>query len=557
MLHLQTLDYILLAAYMLLMAGIGSFFGWFVKDAAGYLKGSNTIPWGIAGISTFMSMFSTFVFVAYAGIAYEHGLIALVVFWSTVPPGLIAAKWLAVRWRRANLTTPVEYLERRFNLAVRQVFSWMGLLMRFLDNAVRLYASGVFLSTVTPLSLGEAIAASGVFITLFTMIGGVWAVTVLDAIQFIVLMCATAILVPICLEAAGGFSGIAAAAPTQLDWFHGPKGAPAWLLAYYLLVALKYNSNWAFIQRLYVVRDEPGARKVGWLTALLFLVLPVFFLLPSIAAKVIVPDLANPEQAYVAVCVRLLPAGMMGLMIASMFSATMSSLNSEFNVMAAVLTNDFYRRFLQPAAGDRHLMWIARLTTVGIGLGITTGAMFVGGFGGAFEANKLFASVFAIPLAIPLIFGLLWRRPTAAGALWCALGGAAIAGVLHFSDWLSWEIATPVVVLICVALFVLPSKRRAAAAGGDVTRNAFFAQIERPLRPEQIPTLDPRFSTALARLFGLSFVVAGAFFVLVSLFSLATTSGRLALVAGAACILLGAMFLKSGTLARPARAPAP
>jgi SSS family transporter len=461
---------------------------------------------------------------------------------------------VAARWRRANLSTPVEYLERRFNLGVRQVYSWMGLLMRFLDNAVRLYASGVFLSSVTPLSLPEAIVASGIFITIFTMIGGIWAVTVLDTIQFIVLMCATAILVPVSLHAAGGWSGLAAAAPEQLTWFHGPKGAPLWLLAYYLLVILKYNSNWAFIQRLYVVKDEAAARKVGYLGAILFLVSPVIFLLPPIAARAILPPLENPEQAYVAVCVHLLPAGMMGLMIASMFSATMSSLNSEFNVMAAVLTKDFYQRFLRPDAGDRHLVWMARATTVGVGCGVTAGAMAVGGFGGAFEANKLFASVFAVPLAIPLIFGLLWRRPSSLGALLCAVVGAGVAASLHFTDWLAWEIATPVVIGVCLLLFVLPARRRGDGQAGEARADDFFSQLERPLRPDQIPVLDVRFGFALGRLFGLSFVVAGGFFVLVSAFSVAAASGKLALAAGLGCMGIGVAFLRVRPLV-PAAAP--
>jgi len=546
--HLQSLDYALLGAYMVLMAAIGSFFGWFIKDAASYLKGGNTIPWAVAGISNFMSMFSTFVFVAYAGIAYEHGLVSIVVFWSTIPPCLFAARFVAARWRRANLTTPVEYLERRFNLGVRQVFSWMGLLMRFLDNAVRLYASGIFLATVTPLSLTEAIIASGIFITLFTMIGGLWAVTVLDTIQFIVLMCASVILVPLSLAAAGGFAGIAAAAPTQLEWLHGPKGVPGWLFAYYLLVMLKYNSNWAFIQRLYVVKDEPAARNVGYLSAALFFVSPAIFLLPPLAARVILPELANPEQAYVAVCVHLLPVGMMGLMVASMFSATMSSLNSEFNVMAAVLTKDFYQRFLKPQSSDRHLMWMARLATVGVGVAVTIGSLFVGNFGGAFEANKLFASVFAVPLAIPLIFGLLWRRPSSLGALLCAVGGSAIAGWLHFTNHLTWEVATPVVVVVCIALFVLPSLVGKRTAKRLEQTDRFFDQLERPLSTEEIPTLNPHFGTALRRLFGLSFLISGGFFVAVSLFSLSATSGQLCLTAGLSCMAVGGVFLKKAKL---------
>ncbi len=117
--NVQTLDYLVFLIYLALMAGVGIFFGWFVKDMAGYFKGGGVIPWPVAGISNYMSMFSTFVFVAYAGIAYEHGLVALTVIWCTVPPCVLAAKVFADRWRRAELTTPVEYLEVRFGSGAR------------------------------------------------------------------------------------------------------------------------------------------------------------------------------------------------------------------------------------------------------------------------------------------------------------------------------------------------------------------------------------------------------------------------------------------------------
>src|SRR5690554_6177188 len=142
---LQQLDYIAFIAYMVLMAAIGTFFGWFVKDIKGYFKGGSTIPWLIGAVSNYMGLFSAFVFVAHAGIAYKFGLIGVVILWSTVFPCLIAAAFLAKRWRRSGIITPVEYLETRFNSSVRQTFSWVGLGVRFLDNMVRLYAIGIFI----------------------------------------------------------------------------------------------------------------------------------------------------------------------------------------------------------------------------------------------------------------------------------------------------------------------------------------------------------------------------------------------------------------------------
>ena len=537
--QLVPLDYALIAVYLALMVFIGVFFGWFIKDVSGYLKGGNTIPWPVAGISNFMSMFSTFVFVAHAGVAYEHGFVAVVVFWSTIPACLFAAKFMAARWRRAQLTTPVEYLEQRYSMPVRQMFSWAGLLMRFLDNAVRLYASGIFLATVTPLSINEAIVLSGVLITIFTMFGGLWAVTVMDTIQFIVLFLATLILVPLSLRAAGGFSGIAEHAPGNLQWFNGPKGTPLWLLAYYVMIVLKYNGNWAFIQRLYAVRDERAAKKVAYCSAVLFFIAPLIFLLPAIAARAVVPDLADPERSYVTICGKLLPAGMMGLMIASMFAATSSALNSEFNVMAGVLTNDLYKRVFAPSSSDREQFRFARIMTIAVGAVITTGAVFVDRFGGAFEANKLFTGILAIPLAVPLVFGLLTSRPNSKAATLVVFGGAGLALVLNLGGWFAWEVSTLITIAACCSAFAIsglvrPMRKTEVAA--------FFRQLNTPIASSCIPQIEPGFLVALKRLFRLSFLISGSFFAVVSALTIQDLSGQLSALCAVLCIALGLAF---------------
>ena len=96
---------------MLLMAGIGLFLGKFVKNIGDYFKGGNAIPWVSGAISNFMTKFSTFIFVAYAGIAYQHGFVALTLIWSTVLPALLGVAIFAKRWRRAGIMTPTESLQ--------------------------------------------------------------------------------------------------------------------------------------------------------------------------------------------------------------------------------------------------------------------------------------------------------------------------------------------------------------------------------------------------------------------------------------------------------------
>jgi Na+/proline symporter len=99
---LQTLDYVAIVLYMVMMSGIGIFLGRFVKNINDYFKGGSGVSWIAGGISNFMTKFSTFIFVAYAGIAYSDGLVAITVIWSTVFPSLIAIGLFAKRWKRAG-----------------------------------------------------------------------------------------------------------------------------------------------------------------------------------------------------------------------------------------------------------------------------------------------------------------------------------------------------------------------------------------------------------------------------------------------------------------------
>ena len=225
LMYLQSLDYVAVGIYILLMAVIGLSFGWLVKDVGSYFKGGGTIPWLMATITNFMGLFSTFVFVAYAGIAYEYGLISIVVFWTTVPACIIAGLCFGKRWRRTGHTTPVEYLEQRYGYPVRKLVTWFGLVMHFLDNMVRLYAIGVFITVVTPLSLEWSIVVSGIIVTVFNIIGGIWTVTIMSTVQFIILILVTIILLPLSLDAAGGMSMLTEKLPENMTWFNGPKGA--------------------------------------------------------------------------------------------------------------------------------------------------------------------------------------------------------------------------------------------------------------------------------------------------------------------------------------------
>lgn len=539
---IQPLDYIALIIYMLFMAGIGIFFGWYVKDIGQYFKGGGTIPWFAGGISNFMSMFSTFVFVAHAGIAYQYGLDALLIIWSSVPPMLLAAAYLAKRWRRAGISSPVEFLETRFNSSVRQIFSWGGILFRLLENMVRLYAIGIFISAATPLTLDTAIILAGVIVIIYTVTGGLWAVIITDAVQFIVLICATLILIPLTFEAAGGIENFINTSSNHFSFFNGPKSAPLYLMAYYVMIAIKFNGNWAFIQRFYSVKNESSGRKMGVASALLFLIFPLMFLIPPIAARVILPELSNPEMAYVGVAMEVLPAGIMGILLAAMFSATMSSLDSEYNVVANVVTNDIYKRKINLGASDKELMMVARIVTFLIGSIVIGGAFFIGVFGGAFEANKLLTALFAIPLVIPVVMGILFKRPKAWGAITSLILGVLTGLILNYLPAFSWELSTMIAITVCLLVFFLSGHLGKRKPTNELKVEEFFRQLHTPVPISEQPIIEPKFYKSIRLLFSISLASTGILFMVMSLPSLEMLSGQLTFAVGSFCILLTLIF---------------
>lgn len=535
MIHLQQLDYVAILIYIVLMGVIGLSFGWFVKDVGSYFKGGGTIPWMMATITNFMGLFSTFVFVAYAGIAYEYGLVSITVFWTTVPACIIAGIYFGKRWRRTGHTTPVEYLEQRYGYPVRKLVTWLGLVMRFLDNMVRLYAIGVFITVVTPLSLEWAIIISGVIVTAFNIIGGIWTVTIMSTVQFLILILVTVILLPLSMEAVGGLSTLSEKLPENMTWFNGPKGAPLWLTVYGIMTIIKYNENWTFIQKFYCVRDESAAKKVGVVSGLLFLVFTPIFLLPAIASPLIIPEISDPEMSYVTVSSMLLPVGIMGIMFSSMFAATMSSLNAEYNIMAGVLTNDVYSRMINPNASTRKLLSVARISTLLVGIIMILGAIGIRNFGGAFEANKLFTGILAIPVGIPLVLGIVSRKPNKNSAIYTILIGVVAGIVLNMLPQISWEIATLIEIILCVAIYYYPVfMKNRVYSKQEIT---FFELVKTPIREEDKPNISPQYVRALVYLFIFSMVVSGGLFSAMSIPSIDTTGGKYGFMAGIFCLL--------------------
>jgi SSS family transporter len=495
---------------------IGLYFWRRMRHVKDFFVGNNDIPWWLSGVSFYMTGFSAFTFIAYSEMAYRYGFVAVTLAWSAAVAMAVGTVALSARWRRARILTPVEFLEARYSKHIRQVLAWAGLPLRIIDDGLKIYATGVFVSVGMGYDLKTSIVSSGLVMLLYTFMGGLWAVIVTDYVQFIVLTIGVAALFPLVmnrLDAVGTLGH--GAQPGFISAVNEPFSL-LYVVAFYLLVLLSYNGNWAFAQKFYCVRDEREAWKAGTLAVVLKVIGPPLFIVPALAARTLMPELMqppnSPQYTYAALAVAYLPAGLMGLMIAAMFSATMSTLSGDYNAMAGVLTGDVYHRMVNPQATERRLVFVGRVATAAVGtLTIVIGlALVETARKGLFEVMVTVFGLFVGPMLLPMLAGLLNRRVTwrgaAAGITAGFVSGTALFLVKTFvlagrvdPIWLRYDFEAITILtniaVTAVAMVIATMVERVNAADREQIA-AFFRRLDTPVgsdvaEKQAVPATSP------------------------------------------------------------------
>ena len=267
----------------------------------------------------------------------------------------------------------------------------------------------VEISIGIPLSI--VIIVLGGLITLYTAVGGLWAVLVTDVLQFVVLSVAVLLLVPLCFQEVEGISGFITKAPEGFFDLQNEEYSWAFLFAFGLYNLIYIGGNWTYVQRYTSVANPKDARKVGLLFGALYLISPVIWMLPPMIYRVLNPDLEGlaDEGAYLIIAKQVLPNGLLGLILGAMIFATASSVNSTLNIAAGVFTNDLYQRF-RPSTSTNETMLVARLATVFFGI-ITIGiALLVQQMGGIVEVVLSIAAITGSAMFLPPIWILFSKK---------------------------------------------------------------------------------------------------------------------------------------------------
>lgn len=364
------------------------------------------------------------------------------------------------RWsdRVSGLTTG-DLFEARFDARTGTLAAVVIGLAWFAFVGGQIIAGGKLLQVTLAISLPWGIGLAGGVILGYTAMGGLKAVIYTDVFQMVVLMVGIlGLMVPIGLYQVGGWSAMAAqfeaseATRTLLDW-----DAIGWkqLLGWFFSIFPVWFISIAAMQRIVAARDEKTARTAFLLTGVP-IEWPLFAIgstMVGLYARMLMPELADPELATPLMIMELLPAGIAGFVIAAYMAAVMSSADSCLIGPVAIFTNDIYRKRINPAATNQQLLKVARLATVVLGaLAIVI----------AFLVPRvldliLYAYTFgAAGLFFPMLGLLFWPRTTATGAFWSiALGGSsAIVWTLmgepggFAASYLGWIVGLPALVII-------------------------------------------------------------------------------------------------------------
>jgi solute:Na+ symporter, SSS family len=422
---IHTVDYLVLVGYLCLMAGVGAYFMRYMRGGTDFLKGGNRVEWWVAGLASFMSGFSVWTFTGGAGFAYRNGVIGISLMLLAVPAFFVGYLVFAKLWRRSRVSTVVEYIRSRFGDATHKTFSWMTAPSQLMFGSVKLFALSSFISIAIGVPVEYLIIACGVVILLYTVLGGYWAVCFTDMFQFMFLFPVACVLMVLSLIDVGGVIGFVERAPVGFtNPFAGDYGW-LFLVVYTISQTVGYN-NFGNAQRYFCAPTERDARKISVLCMALFALGSFVFYLPPLIARVTMPELATAanglqqpsEAAYISMGMRLLPPGLVGVLLAAMLASSMASLSTINHVVTGIVAKDLYQGYFRKDASEKHMLTASRLASLLVGtLMVGVALVFSGGVTGIFTLLFILESIFLLPLGLPLLYGFVVQR----GPWWSAV----------------------------------------------------------------------------------------------------------------------------------------
>ncbi len=466
---MQPIDYVILVFYFLLLIAVGIWASRRVHNSADYFTAGGKLPWWLTGISHHVSGYSGAVFVAYAGVAYTHGF-SLYIWWAggIFISTIIAAHVVAPRWSRLrsrlSIQSPTEYLSVRYNLPTQQIMAWSGVTIKIFDVGAKWAAIAILLHVFTGIPFLAGILIAGSVSLIYGILGGLLADVLNDFAQFIIQLVAGFTMFVLILrelgDGPGGFITMWDRLPDSHSQLFNQPYTIGFFAAILIIDFFSYSGGtWHLATRFISSPSGKQAQKAALLSSILYLLWPLILFFPLFAAPIFIKDLADPTQSYALMALKFLPTGLLGLVLASLFTNTLSMTSSDANTISAVITRDILPNIFPKlkTANSRTMLILARVSTFLFTFLTILIAVYSDSFGGVFGLIITWFAALVGPISIPMILGLLpwFRKSNSNSAIFSIICGVITFAILKITGQtsLAVEIASPMLCSLVIYIF--------------------------------------------------------------------------------------------------------
>lgn len=440
----MNIDILVLGGYFLLMVFISLAFKKMASNSASdYFRGGGRMLWWMVGATAFMTQFSAWTFTGAAGKAFTDGFAVTFVFLGNIFAYIVSYWWFSQRFRQMRVDTPTEAIDRRFGKGNEQFFTWAIIPLSILNGGVWLNGLAIFVGAVFGYDMDTTIWVTGISVLLISMLSGAWGVVASDFVQTLVVAVVSVACAVVALIVVGGPTEIIEKFPT--NFVMGPDMNYGLLLVgsflFFLVKQLQSINNMQDSYRFLNAKDSNNARKAALLAMALMIFGSIIWFIPPWSMAVLVPDAAAAhaelgnkasDAVYLVFAERYMPLGVVGLLVAGLFAATMSSMDSALCRNAGIFVRSFWSPIVcrnKPMSESKTLR-ISQLVTLINGILVILVAQLFAQLKGLslFELMMRVATLLQSPILVPLFFGMFIRK-TPKWAAW---------GTVCFGMFVSW-----------------------------------------------------------------------------------------------------------------------
>lgn len=474
---LSNLDITIFVAYILGLLFVAY---WVSREEKGHQKNTNeyflagnSLPWWAIGASLIAANISAEQIIGMSGSGYAIGLAIASYEWMAALTLMLVGKYFLPIFLKKQIYTMPQFLQQRFDNRVRTTLAifWLAVYV-FVNLTAVLWLGALAVNALTGIDLFWSMALLALFSVSYSLYGGLKAVAFTDILQVVLLVFGGLFMSYLALDMIGagagvlaGFDTLLAKAPEKFDMILSPDnphyvslpGISVLVGGMWVMNLSYWGFNQYIIQRALAAPSLREAQKGIAFAAFLKLLMPIIVVLPGIAAVLILPDLAKPDQAYPQL-MALMPSGLKGLIFAALVAAILSSLASMTNSVATLFTMDLYAQ-VKPAESQQHYVLVGRSASLlSLVIALLTAKPLLGDFDQAFQYIQEFTGFFTPGIVVLFFMGMFWKKTTADAALLAAVG-SAVFSFLFYQFWpaLPFMDRVGLVFLLCLGLAIVVS----------------------------------------------------------------------------------------------------